>query len=244
MEVKYTDAHCHAHEFEESELARYAETFAAIVAVSDDLESSIRTVRLAERFGYLVPCVGIHPWSLKALGRVDEELRELERLVVERGVRCLGEVGLDLAFTPETYDAQLSLFRRLLEIARDHDLALNLHTAKAWRQALEEVSRYGIRRALFHWYTGPPDVLSEIVARGYLVSINPTVRVSEKHREVARRVALACLAFESDGPYQYRGLYLTPDLIPETVRFVAEVRGVEPAELVAAAQENLERLLG
>lgn len=240
---KYTDSHCHIYEFAESEIKEYEENFDLIVAVADDLESSERTLELAEKFSYIVPCVGVHPWSLKDITNVEEQLKALEKLASGGRARCIGEVGLDLAFTPNTYNIQLIVFRRILEIAKDYNLPVNLHTAKAWRQALEEVVSHGIRRALFHWYTGPFDVLSEIVAHGYIISINPTVKISERHREIAKRVPLASLTFESDGPYQYRGLYLSPRMIPESVKSVAEARGMDCQELITIARENLLRFI-
>lgn len=241
--MKYTDSHCHVHEFTESEIEEYGESFELIVAVADDLESSNRTLELAEKFPYVVPCVGVHPWSLSSASNVEEQLKALEKLASSGKARCIGEVGLDLAFTPETYSTQLAAFRRILEIAKDYNLPVNLHTAKAWRQALEEVVRSGVRRALFHWYTGPLDVLSEIVARGYIISINPTVKISEKHREIAKKAPLASITFESDGPYRYRGLHLSPRMIPESVKIVAEARSIDRSELIAIARENLLRFI-
>jgi len=242
--LKYTDAHCHAHELPLDELGSYGELFELIVAVSDDLESSLRTLKLAERYRFLHPCVGIHPWTIGEAEDLEEQLRGLEKLVAEGGVTCLGEIGLDKAFVPQTIDKQLEVFRRLLDLARDYDLAVNLHAAKAWRLVLAEVVAKGVRRALFHWFTGPLDVLREVVARGYLVSINPTVKISAKHMAVAKAAPLHAVVFESDGPYEYRGLSLRPGLVPETVRLVAGERGITVEELVEASRENVMRFLG
>lgn len=238
----YTDAHCHVHEYREEEIERFGGAFKVIVAVSDDLESSGRTLKLAERYGFLVPCVGVHPWELK--GHDPEALAgELEKLVRKSGARCLGEVGVDLAFVPETFDKQLEFFRRILDLARDCDMAVNVHAAKAWRQALDEVVKKGVRRVLFHWYNGPLDILGEIAARGYLISINPTVKISSKHLEIARRAPLDVITFESDGPYEYRGLSLSPWMIPETVNLVASSRDMDVSELIEISNENLIRYL-
>ncbi|MEM1691416.1 MAG: TatD family hydrolase [Thermofilaceae archaeon] len=242
MTHRYTDSHCHIHEFGEAELESFGDSFEMIVGVADDVESSLRTLELAKKFRYIVPCAGLHPWSLREVN-LEEQLKGLEKLAASGEVRCIGEVGLDLAFVPDTYEQQLAVFRCVLQIAKDHDLPVNLHTAKAWRQVLEEVVRFGIKRALFHWFTGPLDVLSEIVARGYLISINPTVKISDKHRSIAKRAPLSSITFESDGPYEYRGLHLTPSMIPEVVAIIAEERGLAADELTEVSRENLLRLL-
>ena len=238
-----TDAHCHAHEFSETELEKFGEAFEVIVAVSDDLVSSEKTLSLSKRYVFLAPCVGVHPW---ALGDSDpcELARGLEEIVRRGDACCVGEVGLDLAFVPQTFEKQLKFFRLILDMARDYDMAVNVHAAKAWRRALEEVSAKGVRRALFHWYNGPLDLLGEIVARGYLISVNPTARVSAKHLEIAKKAPLSALTFESDGPYDYRGLHLNPWMIPETVSLVARERGLDETELLEISKDNIMKFLG
>lgn len=239
----YSDAHCHAHEFSTRELEKFSKSFRVIVAVSDDLESSLRTVKLSKDFKIIYPCIGVHPWSLKSEAVLDSTIKSIERLVKENGVQCLGEIGLDKAFMPQTMHIQYTYFTHLLDVAKDYGLAVNLHAAKTWRIVLRETLARGIKRALFHWFTGPLDVLRELVAHGYLVSINPTVKTSKKHLRVALESPLTSMVFESDGPYKYRGIYLNPDLIPETLDYIAEARGLDPRELLEKTNENLERFL-
>ena len=52
------DAHCHAHAFSDGELRRFSEI--RIIAVSEDLESSRRTINLSRRFNNITPFIGIH----------------------------------------------------------------------------------------------------------------------------------------------------------------------------------------
>ncbi|MHC1627681.1 MAG: TatD family hydrolase, partial [Candidatus Nezhaarchaeales archaeon] len=83
----YFDAHCHLHEFNEEEIKGFKDYI--IVAVSDDLETSIKTIRLAENYNNVLPCVGVHPWS------IDEApvrcLDEIEKLITLYEVRGIGE---------------------------------------------------------------------------------------------------------------------------------------------------------
>ena len=54
------DVHCHLYEF------KNLEEFVGIkiVAVSDDLESSIKTIKICKKTEW-IPAVGIHPWGVK-----------------------------------------------------------------------------------------------------------------------------------------------------------------------------------
>lgn len=230
------DAHCHLHELDVEELLELKGY--VIAAVSDDLESSLRTLDIAEEHRNVVPCVGVHPWSIGEASM--SHLRELEKLV-ERA-KCIGEVGLDRRFVPETYSKQLEFFKFFVKLARDYDLPMNIHAPDAWRDVYDILVRYDVERAVIHWYTGPLDLLDEIAEKGYFISINPAAQVQEKHMRVAVQVKLSSMLVESDAPYKYRGLSLTPKLIPKLLSLIAEARRMSLSELTAIVERNFKRL--
>lgn len=236
---RFVDAHCHLHEYSDEEAERLAGEY-VIVAVSDDAESSLRTVELSSRLPVL-PCVGIHPWE--AAEASEEDVRTVEELVGSGKVACIGEVGLDKKFVPQTFDKQLEVFERMVELAVEYSLPMNLHAAGAWREVFDAVTRAGVDRALFHWYSGPLDLLREIVEEGYMISINPSVRFQRKHRRALEEAPLESLLTESDGPYRYRGLELGPRMVPEVVAAIAEVKNVDPEEVARVVEANLSRFL-
>ncbi|MFP3485903.1 MAG: TatD family hydrolase [Vulcanisaeta sp.] len=231
------DAHTHLHEFLDSRIEEFSREI-VMVGVSDDYPSSKRTLDLAEKFSNVIPCVGIHPWNVDKVSI--DELRQLERLVSEAG--CIGEVGLDRRFVPQTFDRQLEFFRTFVEWARDYDLPLNIHAPDAWRDALELIRRSDVNKALFHWYTGPLNLLGEIRDYGYYISINAAIKIQEKSRLVAREAPLDIILLESDGPYEYRGITLEPPMVKDAALIVAEIKGVHLDELWDRVRENFSRL--
>jgi hydrolase, TatD family len=233
------DAHAHLHEFLDSRIEEFTKEI-VIVGVSDDYPSSRRTLELAERFNNIVPCVGIHPWNVDKVGI--DELKQLERLVSE--AKCIGEVGLDRRFVPQTFDRQLEFFRTFVTWARDYDLPLNIHAPDAWRDVLELVRRGDAERVLIHWYTGPLNLLNEIRDYGYYISINAAIRIQEKSRLVAKEASLDVILLESDGPYEYRGITLEPPMVRDAARIAAEIKGVKVEELWERIGENFSRLFG
>lgn len=231
----YVDAHCHLAEFGLEDILGFVKT-TYVVAVSEDLDSSTKTLGLAENLRRVVPCVGIHPWE--AHRATERDVREIERLVASRDLRCLGEAGLDRRFVPKTWHKQLCVFRSLLRIARDYDLVVNLHAAGAWREVCEEVIRKDIRCAIFHWYTGPLDTLEQIFEVGYYITINPSIRIQGRQRRIVEVADLGRIMTESDGPYNYRGLYLNPRMLPELVGILSELKGVASTYVKAKIWEN------
>jgi len=222
-EARLVDAHVHSYEYSADELEAIKSEGIMLVSVAEDYESSLKNLELSEREQWVKPCVGIHPWNVGKASR--SVLKDLEKLASEMGAICVGEIGLDTKFVPETIERQREFFTALLRIARDLSLAVNLHAAGTWREVFEALLKFDIESALFHWYTGPLDLLEEITDQGYYISINPALKVQEKHRQVAEAAELDAILLESDGPYNYRGMRLNSLMLREVVGYLARAKG-------------------
>lgn len=235
----YVDAHCHLAEFGIAEIKSFLSDI-LIVAVADDVTSSQFVIDMAKYEQNVIPCVGIHPWEV-----YKSELKEvdrIQRLLDENDIKCLGEIGLDKKFTPDTWLYQIKLFERFLALAKEYDLILNLHAAGAWGEVYEMIVKYDIDKAIFHWYTGPLDLIDNIVGNSYYISINPAVRIQEKHKRVVENTDINHILTESDGPYKYRGMLLSPSLIPELVKIIANIKGLSVVQTREILWRNFRRI--
>ncbi len=231
------DSHCHLHEFQDVTIEKLCSKY-TIVAVSDDAPSSLKTIEISKKYDTVIPCVGIHPWMVDKISK--DEIYIIEKLCSE--AMCIGEVGLDTKFVPDTIDIQREIFEKMLKIAKEYSLPVNLHCAGTWKEVYNLVLKYDIDKAIFHWYTGPLDILEDIVRSGYFISINPAVKIQKKHQEVVKKVPLENMLLESDGPYEYRGLKLEPTLIDETVKIIAELKKVDVSIIVEKCRENVKKI--
>ncbi|ADN50697.1 hydrolase, TatD family [Vulcanisaeta distributa DSM 14429] len=237
MHIMLYDAHTHLHEFLDSRIAEFVREI-MIAAVSDDYPSSRRTIDLSNNYENIVPCVGIHPWNVDKVGL--DELRQVEKLLSE--AKCIGEVGLDRRFVPQTFNRQVEFFQTFVSWARDYDLPLNIHAPDAWRDVLEMVRRADVDRVLFHWYTGPLNLIQELRDYGYYISINAAIKIQEKSKAVAKEAPLDMILLESDGPYEYRGITLEPPMVKDAARIIAEIKGISVEDLWDVVSSNFSRL--
>ncbi|MEM0365755.1 MAG: TatD family hydrolase [Acidilobaceae archaeon] len=244
MEYIY-DMHCHLYEFTDREIEDILDSDKeiVIVAVSDDLDSFYRIFDIERSYpGRVIGCVGFHPWSIR-----EEPLHTVDyiiRLAAREGLRCIGEVGLDKRFLePYTWSLQIEIFKRFLVLARDTGALINIHAPDAWSTALGMLIEYDISKAMFHWYTGPLDLIDVIGSRGYKISINPAIKIQEKHARVAAYTPIDYIVFESDSPYNYRGLKLSPLMIRESMLKVSELKGVSLEYVVEKSRLNSEKLI-
>jgi len=232
----FVDAHCHLVEFKYSDIKKLIRN-TIIIAVSEDFESSLKTLKITNN--NVIPCVGIHPWNIKEDAFI--ELEKLEKLIADSNISCMGEVGLDKKFVAHTWKVQVKIFNRLVEIAKEYELILNLHAAGAWKDVFERVKAARISKAIFHWYTGPFHLLNEIVNEGYMITVNPSIIMQKKQRELVMKMDLRNVLSESDGPYKYRGLYLTPSLIPKLISYIASLKGLNEEYVRKIIYDNLRR---
>ncbi len=244
MVTKIIDVHCHLHEFKPESIREFLsrQDSMIIVAVSEDYASSIETLSLYETFKEnIIPCVGVHPWSINEKGL--EDLDPVIALIENNDrIRCLGEVGLDKKFVAKSYDKQVVAFKKFVEIAREHNLVLNIHAAGAWREVFDLLVKNDIEKAVFHWYTGPLDLLNEITNVGYYISINPAVRIQEKHMKILLSTPITHMLAESDGPYKYRGMYLTPLLVPEVYEIISDAKNLDINAVRRILYDNFRKL--
>lgn len=230
------------HEYADEELKHIDELNIDVIAVSDDYNSSLKTLNIAKRYSWIIPAVGIHPWVVDAMSIKDVE--KITRLVLERKneIRVLGEVGLDRKFKPETYSYQLHVFKVFIDLSVELKAILNIHAAGAWKEVIDLLTKSDVPSAIVHWYTGPPELLREFVGRDFYISINPAISIQRKHREIVATAPLDIILVESDGPYNYKGLVMHPRNIFDVIKHIADIRNMDPAEIFEVIATNYERL--
>jgi Mg-dependent DNase len=127
-------------------------------------------------------------------------------------------------------------------MAKEYDLVLNIHSPDAWREVYDMVTRVDVDKVIFHWYTGPLDLIGDVTEQGYYISVNAALKIQEKSRRVAEVVPLRFMLTESDGPYEYRGIRLTPLMIRELVPEIAKIKGVDAATVEDSVYFNYTKL--
>lgn len=233
---KFFDAHCHAYELKNLSVLKDF----LLVSVAEDLETSKKNLQLKNRENIIVG-IGIHPWVVERIN--EDDLKELEKLVKENEIKMIGEIGLDKAVAWRSYSLQPEVFEFQLNLAKEFDLPVNLHGAGAWKEVFDLVLKKDIKFANFHWYSGSLDLLKEIQSVGYFISANLSLIVKENHKRCVEFVDVKNLLVESDGPYEYKGLKLTPEKIPETIVEIAKLKGINEKELEKILWENLESFI-
>ncbi len=236
------DGHAHLNEIEAideaMERAR-AVGIRGIIAVGMDQVSNQTTLALAERFkGFVHPAIGYHPWSITPEG-IDENLEFIEAHI--GSCVAMGEIGLDYGAKAKK-KLQQAVFEKLLDIAKRHNLPVIVHSRYSHQRTFSMVKEAGIERAVFHWYSGPTDVLEGILGKGYFISATPALAYSPPHQEAMKIAPIERILIETDSPVAYQGKVSEPADLIVTVQELSRIKGIPPedvARITAAATESL-----
>jgi TatD DNase family protein len=240
--MKYIDSHCHLYKFNEIEIKRIIKNRDIIIlSVSEDLESSLKNLVLSQLNENVIPAVGIHPWNVENVN--ENTFKIIEDIIKENKIKILGEIGLDKKFKPETFEKQKEIFEKFLNLAKEYDLNLNLHTPNASNEVFDLLIKHDIKKAYFHWYSGDEKLLEEIIDKGYFIGINVATIINEKYKRYIEIANIKNIITESDGPYNYKGIILHPDLLKDLYKLISNIRKIDLEELSNIIQTNFARLI-
>jgi TatD DNase family protein len=226
-----------------------------VVQVGTDLETSRWSAEVASHEPRVVAAVALHPNEVPELerkGLLDEHLAGIAELASRPRVRAIGETGLDFFRTGEDgRDAQIRAFEAHIALAKEHDLALQIHDRDAHRDVVSTLRRVGApERTVFHCFSGDAEFAKEVADSGWYLSFAGTVTFKNAGalREALEVIPRANILIETDAPYltpaPWRGRPNSSYLLPHTLRFMAEHLGTDASMLAAQISSNTEAVYG
>ncbi len=206
-----------------------------IIGVGMDVESNRKVLQITQANpGYVYPALGYHPWE------INEEEVEANLLFIRDHVEevvALGEIGLDYKIKVKK-ELQWKVFGELLDMALESDRPVIVHSRFSHRRAFEMVRGRKIKRAVFHWYSGPVDLLDKILAMGYFISATPALVYSPPHREAIQRAPIERILLETDTPVRYQGREARPKDVRVSLEEVTKLKGLEPSLVAMQTTAN------
>jgi TatD DNase family protein len=185
--------------------------------------------------------VGVHPHQAGDFeGREQEAARVVRaQLAGDHASRAVGEIGLDYHYDFAPKETQRRVFRAQIQLARDIDLPVVIHTREAEDDTLailrEEAT--GAMRGVLHCFTGTSAMAEGALSLGLHISFAGIVTFPKAAglRELAQAVPENRLLCETDSPYlaptPYRGKRNEPAWVVRVADELATLRRVPSGEL-------------
>jgi TatD DNase family protein len=211
------------------------------MSMSNGIPSYERTLAAAEKSKLVIPAFGLNPHNAPDVIDRLETIREYANKSI-----VLGEIGLDHFFAkdPETYPLQDKLFQVFLEVAKERNAILSIHSRGADKEVSEMLDSYSISRAVIHGYDQGPELAKELTDKDIFLSFGGLITRKYKEmvpqwkaiRAAARDVPDDLFLVETDTPGAW------PEEMPSERLFtvidtLSKLRGVSSRDL----QEQLNR---
>ena len=251
-----THAHYDDEAFDEDReqlLAAFKENgIGAVTNVAASISSCKTTLELARNHDFMYAALGVHPSESAELS--DEGLKDIEAWCTERQdgkVRAIGEIGLDYYWEEPEHEIQKKWFLRQLELARQMQLPVIIHSREAAADTLEMMKEYGQDlKGIIHCYSYSVEHAREYVKMGYLLGIGGVVtfKNARKLKEVVEEIPLEALVLETDCPYlapvPNRGKRNSSLNLPLIAEEIAAIKQISCEEVITQTRENARKLFG
>jgi len=204
-----------------------------IINVASSVEGSRRAVELADKYDIIYASIGVHPHDADSVtDKIIEEFKVLAgraHLSVpyhgkQSKVVAIGEVGLDyypvpIAASPLRYrtcsdeikEVQQATFRKFIQLARELDLPLIIHSREADEDTINILKEYSqlptpspqLIKGVMHCFSGDEKMLKICLDLGLYISFtcNLTFKNAKKLREIAKITPIERVFLETDAPF-------------------------------------------
>lgn len=249
------DSHCHINDdiyfnkskeyIEEAQKAGVQSFF----VIGCDLKTSLRAVELAKTYNCCYAAVGIHPEDALHAGENDLEL--IEKLLSEKVVKAVGEIGLDYYWEKDEKmrDLQRKYFISQINLANKYSLPVVIHCRDAYGEVLEILKNHKvIRGGVMHCYGGSKELALEFIKLGFVIGIGGTCTFKNAvhPKEVAASIPNNSFILETDAPYlaptPHRGEPNHSKYIPLIRERVALLRNQTVEEVEKETDETFKRI--
>lgn len=222
----------------------------AIVNSGACVDSTKRTIELAERWPNVYAAVGIHPEHTGEL--TEEHMNWLKDLLSHPKAVALGEIGLDYYWDEPERDIQKKWFIRQLHLAKETGMPVVIHSREAAKDTLDIMrAEYGgDHPAYIHCFTYPREVARDFLNMGCMIGIGGVVtfKNAKKVKETVEYLPMDRLLLETDCPYlaptPHRGERNESSYLKLVAEEIARIKGITPAEVEEITRQNAHRFFG
>ncbi len=221
-----------------------------VVNVGSTIETTKKSILLAESYDFIYAAVGVHPSEIDCLN--EENLEWLRARTEHPKVAAVGEIGLDYYWDKEeeVRQRQRYWFMRQIELAADTGLPVIIHSRDAAADTFEIMKKAHDMHVsgVIHCFSYSAEMARQYVDLGYYIGVGGVVtfKNAKKLREVVETIPLSSILLETDCPYMapepYRGKRNQSMYLTYVAEKIAQIKGVAVEAVIEAASENAYRL--
>jgi len=234
-----------------------------------DLVSSQKAIDSAQKHTNIFAAVGIHPHHVfehmeREAQTIEKEISVLEKLLNNKKVVAIGEIGLDRHMYQKTkygeyvveekfIQLQKQFFVAQIELAKKYKKSVIVHNREAKQDLLPLLNEYWDSffegRMVLHCCEPDKQLLSFVKEKKIFWGVDGDVTYYKEKADFIPRVPLDQLVLETDSPFllpeplkSQKKYPNTPVNLPLIANYLAKLRGENPEVLKKQTEENGRKL--
>lgn len=266
------DSHAHLNFFEfdkdrDALLLSLLTSSIEVINIGTNYFSSLMAIQVSEKFERGVfAAIGLHPsniesdFTIKRYGKDGEresglekvfEYEKYKKLLDSKKVVAIGEVGLDYWHKPkgeakkkEFKDGQKKVFIEQLNLAKEFDLPLVIHSRMAFEDTFEILKNRN-QKGVLHCFVGDKKEAESFLDLGYFLGLNGIIFKLDME-EVIKDIPLNRILLETDCPYLtpvgFENEMNNPFSLKIIAKEIARIKKIAMEEVLEITDANTRKL--
>lgn len=223
-----------------------------IITSGVDPKTNRISLELAKKYDIVEAALGLYPrdalkkevegseWGVGKEYDANEEIEFIKKN--KHNIVAISEIGLDGVNSISVQ--QLEDFSKMLELAKELDKAVVIHSRKAEEKCIELLKSHSMKKVVMHCFCGKKRLVKEIADNGWSITIPTSVVRAQQFQDIAKDISLAQLFCETDTPYlsPIKEQWNEPSNIIESYKKIAELKGMELTEVCQNIYMNYQKL--
>ena len=262
------DVHCHInHELFKNQLNQVLDRaknagVKAIILSGVNPKNNREVLELSKKYPIIKASIGMYPTDLLGLGPdesglplhkgpidLEEEFTFIKKNLAD--IISIGEIGMDFyaADKETTHTKQEEKFRKIIRFAIEVKKPIVIHSRKAEMECidvLEDEIKHKEIPVVQHCFSGRKSQMSRAIALGHYFSIPPNIVKASNFQTLVKKCPIEQLLTETDSPWlsPYKDKPNEPAFVKETIKKIAEVKGLSIKEIEEQIWQNYKRVFG
>ncbi|HOX21429.1 MAG TPA: TatD family hydrolase [Candidatus Paceibacterota bacterium] len=216
----------------------------AIITIGTNLESSKKSIALAEKYENIFATVSLHPIDVdkeEFIGLTFLDLAHHPKVV------AIGETGLDYYHSSDK-EKQKQVFQKLVQIAIEVEKPIIIHSRDADEDILFLLKEMALpkSRGVIHCFGRDYEMAKKFLDLGFLISYTGNITYGSERQKSITEVPLEKIIVETDCPFlapvPFRGQRNEPSCVKYVAEKIAEIKKIDFSAVAEQTTKNCIKL--
>ncbi len=245
----FIDTHCHISKEDYDDIeavinASKDNQVEYLIICGCDKKGIKESIEIANSHDNIFLEIGYHPSEV--LTTTDEDLEELKTLAKNNKVVAIGEIGLDYHWDKENKEKQKELFRKQIDIAKELDLPIVIHSRDAFQDTYDILKEANWKGDI-HCFSGNLDNAKMYLSLGFYLGIGGVLTFKNTNlTETIKEIPVDKILLETDSPYlapePYRGHKNESKYIPVIAEKMGNILNKNKEEIGKITTDNAKKI--